>query len=69
MLVTLFDAFPHLTGKPMSKLMAPKDAEKEAQEERIHFQNVVTAFQQYAPYTVCSCALHPRSNTQSRVDS
>ena len=53
----------------MSKLMAPKDAEKEAQEERIHFQNVVTAFQQYAPYTVCPCALHPRSNTQSRVDS
>ena len=53
----------------MNKLMAPKDAEKEAQEERIHFQNVVTAFQQYAPYTVCPIALHPRSNTQSRVDS
>ena len=49
--------------------MASRDAEKEAEEERTHFQNVVTAFQQYAPYTVCPCALHPRSNTQIRVDS
>jgi hypothetical protein len=42
------------------KLMASRDTEKpeEAEEERIHFQNVITAFQQYAPYTVCPCAFN-----------
>src|SRR6266702_811596 len=33
-------------------LMATRDIEKEAEEEQVHFQNVITAFQQYAPYTV-----------------
>jgi carnosine N-methyltransferase len=33
--------------------MASKDPEKIAEEERIHFQNTITAFKQYAPYTVC----------------
>ncbi len=32
--------------------MATRDIEKEAEEEQVHFQNVITAFQQYAPYTV-----------------
>ena len=32
--------------------MATKDIEKEADEEQLHFQNVITAFQRYAPYTV-----------------
>jgi hypothetical protein len=33
-------------------LMATRDIEKKADEEQIHFQNVITAFQRYAPYTV-----------------
>jgi hypothetical protein len=32
--------------------MAARDVEKETEEEHAHFQNVVIAFQQYAPYTV-----------------
>jgi carnosine N-methyltransferase len=39
------------------KLMATKDTEKVDEEEQMHFQNVITAIQQYAPYTVCPCAL------------
>jgi hypothetical protein len=34
-----------------------RDTETEAAEEQIHFQNVITTIQQYAPYTVCPCAL------------
>jgi carnosine N-methyltransferase len=35
--------------------MASRDpnSEKGTEEERTHFQNVITAFQQYASYTVC----------------
>ncbi len=33
--------------------MAARDTEKEAEEEQMHFQNVITAIQQYSPYTVC----------------
>ncbi|KAH9997135.1 N2227-domain-containing protein [Russula vinacea] len=32
--------------------MATRGTEKEAEEEQIHFQNVITAIQQYAPYTL-----------------
>lgn len=32
--------------------MATRDIEKKADEEQIHFQNVITAFQRYAPYTL-----------------
>jgi hypothetical protein len=32
--------------------MATRDVEKVAEEEHAHFQNVVIAFQRYAPYTV-----------------
>ncbi|KAI9438377.1 N2227-domain-containing protein [Lactarius indigo] len=32
--------------------MATRDIEKEAEEEQVHFQNVVTAFQRYATYTL-----------------
>jgi hypothetical protein len=32
--------------------MAARDIEKDAEEEQVHFQNVITAFQQYAPYSV-----------------
>ena len=41
--------------------MATRGTEKEAEEEQIHFQNVITAIQQYAPYTVCPFVLLPRS--------
>ena len=37
--------------------MATRGTEKEAEEEQVHFQNVIMAIQQYAPYTVCPCAL------------
>ena len=39
------------------KLMATRGTEKDAEEEQIHFQKVITAIQKYAPYTVCPCAL------------
>ena len=39
--------------------MATSGTEKEVEEEQIHFQNVITAIQQYAPYTVCSIVLSP----------
>ncbi len=61
MQVTLFTAFrAGSSGLSLLlfKLMASRDTEKEAEEERIHFQNVITAFQQYAPYTVCPCAFN-----------
>lgn len=50
-------------------LMATKDIEKEAGEEQIHFQKVITAFQRYAPFTVSAfiCAyvqLFPLNNQQ-----
>ncbi|KAI0301377.1 N2227-domain-containing protein [Russula brevipes] len=32
--------------------MDARDTEKEAEEEHIHFRNVIAAFQQYAPYTL-----------------
>ena len=34
--------------------MATEDIEKVAEEDHIHFQKVITAFQQYARYTVCA---------------
>jgi hypothetical protein len=32
--------------------MAARDMEKDTEEEHVHFQNVIAAFQQYARYTV-----------------
>ena len=42
-------------------VMVSRDTETEAEEEQIHFQNVITTIQQYASHTVCPCALatHP----------
>jgi hypothetical protein len=37
--------------------MVSRDTETEAEEEQMHFQNVITTIQQYASYTVCQCAL------------
>ncbi|KAI9459315.1 N2227-domain-containing protein [Russula earlei] len=34
--------------------MAARDTEKEAEEENRHFQNVISAFQQYAPYALAA---------------
>lgn len=44
----------HLAAaQSLLELMASRNPEKVAEEERIHFQNTITAFEQYAPYTVC----------------
>ena len=37
--------------------MVLRDTETEAEEEQIHFQNVITTIQQYVSYTVCPRAL------------
>lgn len=37
--------------------MVSRGTETEAEEEQVHFQNVITTIQQYASYTVCLCAL------------
>ena len=34
-----------------------RDTETDAEEEQIHFENVITTIQQYASYTVGPCAL------------
>lgn len=34
-----------------------RETETEAEEEQIHFRNVITTIQQYTSYTVCPCAL------------
>lgn len=36
--------------------------EKEAEEEQIHFQNVIAAFQRYAPFTVSAFVCAPHQN-------
>lgn len=43
--------------------MAARDMEKDTEEEHVHFQNVIAAFQQYARYTVGT--LRPASPPQA----
>ena len=42
-------------------VMVSRDTKTEAEEEQLHFQNVITTIRQYSSYTVCLCALttHP----------
>jgi carnosine N-methyltransferase len=50
--------------------MASRDPEKVAEEERIHFQNTITAFKQYAPYAVRPtprCSQPPNSTNRKQL--
>jgi carnosine N-methyltransferase len=37
--------------------MAARDIKEDGEEEQVHFQNVIAAFQQYAPYSVGALTL------------
>lgn len=47
----------YLTSCPYLPWLVMVSRDSEAEEEQIHFQNVITTIQQYASYTVCPCAL------------
>jgi hypothetical protein len=61
--ITVFRRALYLQTPNFKLPMAARDMEKDTEEEHVHFQNVIAAFQQYARYTVGT--LRPASPPQA----